>query len=129
VRTWNTPSPPLQSVCVPTESFALRSPVWVGGLRLFADAPSSRRTSIRSVEASAAAPLDVDWICAWQEEMRRALRRRESLPASACGALARLLERFLDDEPVERGNVEEVRTAIALLTESSQRSGPTFSSG
>jgi hypothetical protein len=30
--------------------------------------------------------------------MQRAVRRRESLPPAACGAIARLLERFLEEE-------------------------------
>jgi hypothetical protein len=81
------------------------------------------------VQPTATAPLDNDWVCAWQEEMRRAVGRCESLPPAACGAIARLLERFLDEETAERGRAEEIRLAIALLRESSQRNGFISSSG
>jgi hypothetical protein len=52
------------------------------------------------------------------------------MPAAACGALARLLEQFLDDETGgRRDQLQEVCVAIALLTESARRNGRTFSSG
>jgi hypothetical protein len=81
-------------------------------------------TSIWSVEPTAARPLNLDRVCAWQEEMRRAVRRRESLPAAACGAIAGLLERFLEEEAADDRPVDEVRAAIALLSVASQRNSP-----
>jgi hypothetical protein len=83
--------------------------------------PSIQGTSIWSVELMAAGPLNLDRVCAWQEEMQFAVRRRESLPAAACGAIARLLERFLEEEAADDGCVDEVRAAIALLIVASQR--------
>jgi hypothetical protein len=72
------------------------------------------------VEPTALGPLNLDRVCAWQEEMQRAVRRRESLPPAACGAIARLLERFLEEEAADDGRVAEVQAAIALLITSSQ---------
>jgi hypothetical protein len=77
-------------------------------------------TSIWSVEPTAAGPLNLDRVCVWQVEMQRAVRRRESLPAAACGAVA-LLERFLEEEAADDGRGDEVRAAIALLIVASQR--------
>jgi hypothetical protein len=73
------------------------------------------------VEPTAAGPLNLDRVCAWQEEMQRAVGRRDSLPAAACGAIAQLLERFLEEEAADDGRVDEVRAAIALLIVSSRR--------
>ena len=84
---------------------------------------------MRSVGPSAAVRLEVDRVCAWQEEMRRAVAPRESLPAAACDAIALLLERFIDETAAERGCAGEVRLAIALLRESSQRNGSASFSG
>jgi hypothetical protein len=92
-------------------------------LRLFADAHEQPADEHPSVTPATTVPLDVDRVCTWQEEMRRAVSRRESLPAAACGAIARLLERFLDEETAEHGGGDEVRAAIALLRDSSQRNG------
>jgi hypothetical protein len=78
-------------------------------------------TSIWSVESSAAGPLNLDRVCTWQEEMQRAVGRRESLPAAACRAIARLLEGFLEEEAADDGRVDEVGAAIALLIVASQR--------
>jgi hypothetical protein len=82
---------------------------------------SIQGTSIWSVEPTAAGPLNLDRVCVWQVEMQRAVRRRESLPAAACGAVARLLERFLEEEAADDGRGDEVRAAIALLIVASQR--------
>lgn len=79
-------------------------------------------TNIRSVEPTASSdPLNLDRICSWQEEMHHAVRRRESLPPAACGAIAQLLERFLEDETADDGRADEVRAAIALLIVASHR--------
>jgi hypothetical protein len=78
-------------------------------------------TSIWSVEPTADSPPNLDRVCAWQEEMQHAVGRRESLPPAACGAIARLLERFLEEEAADDGRADEVRAAIALLIVSSQR--------
>jgi hypothetical protein len=78
-------------------------------------------TSIWSMEPTAAGPLNLDRVCGWQEEMQCAVRRSESLPPAACGAIARLLERFLEEEAADDGRVDEVRAAIALLIVASQR--------
>jgi hypothetical protein len=78
-------------------------------------------TSIWSVEPTADSALNLDRVCAWQEEMQHAVGRRESLPPAACGATARLLERFLEEEAADDGRVDEVRAAIALLIVASQR--------
>jgi hypothetical protein len=72
------------------------------------------------VEPTATAPLDVDCIYSWQEEMRRAVARRDSLSAPACRAIALLLEQFLEEETAGGARAEEVRAAIALLSEASQ---------
>jgi hypothetical protein len=65
--------------------------------------------------ASVPSPLNVDRVCAWQEEVRRAVRQSESLPPAACEAIAQLLERFLEEEaaPDQQG---ELREAIALFS-------------
>jgi hypothetical protein len=78
-------------------------------------------TSIWCVEPTADSPLNLDRVCAWQEEMQHAVGRRESLRPAACGATARLLERFLEEEAADDGRVDEVRAAIALLIVASQR--------
>jgi hypothetical protein len=70
-----------------------------------------------------AAPFDVDRAAAWPAEMRHAVSRRDSLPTAACTAIACLLERFLEEETTEPGRVEEMREAITLLREASQRNG------
>jgi hypothetical protein len=72
------------------------------------------------VEPTATAPLDVDCIYSWHEEMRRAVARRDSLSAPARRAIALLLEQFLEEETAGGGSAEEVRAAIALLSEASQ---------
>jgi hypothetical protein len=81
------------------------------------------------VEATATAPSNGDRVCDWQEEMRRALRRSESLPPAACEAIARLLERFLDEGATDDGCVHELRAAIALLMVASRRNNSRFGSG
>jgi hypothetical protein len=65
--------------------------------------------------ASARSPLNDDRVCVWQEEMRRAVRQSESLPPAACEAIARLLERFLEEE-VAHDQQGELREAIALFS-------------
>jgi hypothetical protein len=95
----------------------------VAGLRFFADAREEAADEHPWVEPTAIAPLDLDRVCVWQEEMRRAVRRRESLPPAACEAIARLLERFLDEETPKDGRVDEVQAAIAVFGQVSQRHG------
>jgi hypothetical protein len=72
------------------------------------------------VEPKATAPLEVDCIYSWQEEMRRAVARHDFLSAPARRAIALLLEQFLEEETAGGGRAEEVRAAIALLSEASQ---------
>jgi hypothetical protein len=57
--------------------------------------------------------------------MRRAVGRRNSLPAAACDAIAQLLEGFLAEERAGDGGGTEVRAAIALLREASRQKGVT----
>jgi hypothetical protein len=60
-------------------------------------------------------PLNVDRICDWQEEVRRAVGQSESLPPAACEAIAQLLERFLEEEGADDQQAE-LRDAIALFS-------------
>jgi hypothetical protein len=88
---------------------------------LFADAHEDARQEDPTVGAMATSPLNVDRVCAWQEEARRAVRQRELLPPAACEAIARVLERFLD-EMADEEHEEEMRTAVALLLRAARRS-------
>jgi hypothetical protein len=74
--------------------------------------------------AEVAAPFDVDRAAAWRAEMRHAVSRR----ATHCGRQPALQsracsKRFLEEETTEPGRVEEMREAITLLREASQRNG------
>lgn len=67
------------------------------------------------MRVSARSPLNVDRVCVWQEEMRRAVHQSESLPPAACEAIAQLLERFLEEDAAD-DQQGELREAIALIS-------------
>jgi hypothetical protein len=78
-------------------------------------------TRISSMSTSVCGPPNVDRVCAWQEELRRAVRESDALPPAACQALARLLEQFLEEEAADADSQGELRAALARLNAASQR--------